>query len=92
MQKHILNTDRRTFLISLSYRGTNGTFIFQEAHELKYILDTHDNPQKGILYIKEFNHIKCNFTKVSKQDILNFCAWETETILYLEKHYYFNIK
>ena len=89
MQKHILNTDRRTFLISLRYRGTNGKFMFQEAHELKYILETYDNPQKGIEFIKEFNHTKSNFIKVSKESILKFCSWETETILYLENHYYF---
>lgn len=63
--------------------------MFQEAHELKFILETYDNPQKGIEFIKEFNHTKNNFTKVSKESILSFCSWETEVILYLEKHYYF---
>lgn len=87
MQKHILNTDRRTFLISFLHRSTNNTFIFQDAHELKFILETYDNT--GIESIKEFNKSKNTFQRISKKDILKFASWETEAILFLEKHYYF---
>lgn len=87
MQKHILNTDRRTFFISFLYQNTNGRFIFQEAHELQFILENYD--KNGIDKIQEFDPIKGKFIRVSKQDIIKFCSWETETALYLEKHYFF---
>ena len=87
MQNTILNTDNRTFLITFKFQSTQGKFIFQKPIELKYILDNYD--KNGIDKILEFDPSKAKFTKVSKKDILNFCNWETETILYLEKHYYF---
>lgn len=87
MQKHIINTDRRTFFITFLFQNTNGRYIFQEAHELQYILENYD--KNGIDKIREFDPIKGKFSKVSKADILKFCSWETETAIYLEKHYYF---
>ena len=87
MQKHILNTDRRTFLISFLHRSTNNTFIFQEPNELKFILETYDNT--GIEKIQEFNRSKNKFLRISKKDILKVCSWETETAEYLKTHYFF---
>lgn len=85
MKNTILNTDNNTFLITFSFQSEK--FIFQKPIELKYILENYD--KNGIDKILEFDPIKAKFLRVSKQRILNFCNWETETILYLEKHYYF---
>ena len=87
MKNTILNTDKRTFLISFQHRSTDSKFLFQEPKDLKYILETYDNT--GIESIKEFDPHKTTFKRVSKEQILKFASWETETILYLEKHYYF---
>ena len=87
MQNTILNTDNSTFLITFKLQSTRGKFIFQKPIELKYILENYD--KNGIDKILEFDQHKAKFTRVSKERILNFCNWETETILFLEKHYYF---
>lgn len=92
MNKHILNQDQRTFLISLRYRSTNGKFLFQTAQELKFILDTYDEPQKGIEFIKVFEVSKNKFTNISRKDILSFFNWETEFIEFTKNHYYFKSK
>lgn len=89
MEKHILNQDRRTFLISLKYKSTDKKFIFQAGEELKYILETYDNQKKGIEFIKVFDGSKNNFVKITNAEILNFFSWDTETSIYLEDHYYF---
>lgn len=87
MKNTILNTDERIFLISFLHRSTDKKFMFQKPIELKNILETYDNT--GIESIKEFDPHKNTFKRVSKETILNFAAWETETILFLENHYYF---
>ena len=87
MQNTILNTDKRTFLISFQHRSTDKKFLFQDFKDLKYILETYDHT--GIESIKEFDPHKNNFKRVSKEQILKFSAWETEAILFLENHYYF---
>lgn len=87
MQKHILNTDRCTFLITFLYQSTNGKFIFQEAHEMQYILENYD--KNGIDKIQEFNPTKGKFIKISKDDLLKRFSWETELQEYLKTHYYF---
>ena len=89
MQKHILNQDQRTFLISLRYRSTNGKFMFQTAEELNFILPNYDNHEKGIEFIKVFEASKNKFINISKNDILSFFNWETEFIEFAKKHYYF---
>ena len=86
---NILNQDQRTFLISLRYRSTNGKFMFQTAQELKFILETYDNPQKGIAFFKVFDPLKNKFSTISKREILRFFSWETEFIEYSKNHYYF---
>ena len=90
MKNTILNTTKRTFLISFQYRTNDKKFLFQEPESLKYILETYD--KTGVESIKEFDPYKNTFKRVSKETILNFCNWETETILYLENHYYFKLK
>lgn len=87
MQNTILNTDNNTYLITFKYQGTNGRFIFQKPLELKYILENYD--KNGIDKIQVFNPLKAKFERISKDRIVNFCSWETETALYLAKHYYF---
>lgn len=89
MNLHILNQDQRTFLISLRYRSTNGKFMFQTAQELKFILDTYDEPQKGIEFIKVFEGSKNKFINISKKDVLAFFNWETEFIEFAKTHYFF---
>jgi hypothetical protein len=89
MNLHILNQDLRTFYISLHYRTTNGKFIFQTAEEFKFILETYDNPQKGIEFIKVFEPSKNKFVNISKKDLLKFFNWETEFIEFSKNHYYF---
>ena len=87
MKNTILNTDKRTFLISFQHRSTDSKFLFQEPKDLKYILETFD--YTGIESIKEFDPHKNTFKRVSKETIVKFAAWETEVILFLENHYYF---
>ena len=87
METTILNTDTRTFLISFLYQNTDGKFIFKTSFDLMNILKNKD--KNGIDYIKEFNPAKNNFVKVSKNDILKFCSWDTEVLEYLKNHYYF---
>jgi hypothetical protein len=88
MQNKFLNTDRRTFIIKFQNRSTNGRFIFQEPEELVELLKDFDFTS-GIEFIKEFQPYKLNFVKVSKEDLLKFCSWNTDAIEYLKNHYYF---
>lgn len=86
MENTLLNTDRRTFLISFQWKITEGKYIFQEGKDLVRILKQND---KGIEFIKEFDPAKGVFKRVSKIDILNRFSWETETHEYLKNHSYF---
>lgn len=88
MINRLINTDKRTFLIKFQYRSTNGQFIFQEPKELMELLKDFDQTS-GIEYIKEFEPFKYKFSKVTKQSILNYCNWHTESFEYLKNHYYF---
>ena len=88
MQNRLINTDKRTFLIKFQYRSTNGQFMFQEPEELCELLKDFDYTA-GIEYIKEFEPNKYKFTQVTKESILNFCKWHTESFEYLKNHYYF---
>jgi hypothetical protein len=80
------NTDLRTFFISFQHRSTNKNFIFQTGFELVEILK---RSETGIESIKEFQPHKAAFKRISKKDFLNYFNWDTETIEYLKKYYFF---
>lgn len=87
MTNSILNAYCTTFLITLKFKGTNISFIFQKPLELKYILENYD--KNGIDKIRELDPAKAKFTTISKDRILQLCNWDTEVIIYLQKHYFF---
>jgi len=86
MKNLILNTDYHTYLIKFQFQSTNCRFIVQGSG-LVEVLKTYD--QNGVDYIKEFNPVKGNFQRIAKSVLLNRFTWDTETYLYLQKHYFF---
>jgi hypothetical protein len=88
MKNQLLNCNNRTFVIKLAWRSIDSVFICQGTGLIDAI-KRDDEERKGIEYIKEFDPGKCVFKKVSKETILNCFSWDTESILYLQKHYYF---
>ena len=82
----IINTDERTFLVSFMWKITSNKFIVNKQGLID-VLKTQDT--NGIESIKEFSYANNKFMRVSKKDILQLFSWDTENILYLEKHYYF---
>ena len=88
MKNLSLNTNNRTFAVKLRWRSIDSLFICQSTGLIE-ALKTDDIEKKGIEYIKEFDPAKCSFNKVSKESILNHFSFDTESYLYLQKHYYF---
>lgn len=87
MKNTIINTDKRTFLISFQWKTTENKFIVNTPKALIEVLQTMDN--NGIEYIKEFDSTKYKFAKTSKDSILQWAKWDTEVNTYLNNHYYF---
>ena len=83
--KNVLNLDYRTFKITFLIKSSNRNFIFQNGKELVYILKTFD--LAGVESIKVLDKEK--FKRVSKNDLLSFFTWDTETMEYLKEHCYF---
>lgn len=82
-----LNLDLRTYLITFSFKMSDKKFIFQTAEDLVYLLQNFDTG--GVASIKILDS-KNTFKRISKKDILTFFSWDTESIIYLKKHYFFN--
>lgn len=89
MKNILLNANYRIFAIKLKSIQVDNLFICKGSGLIEAI-KTDDIDRKGIEYIKEFDPVKCTFRRVSKDSILNHFSWDTESYLYLQKHYYFN--
>lgn len=74
------------YLVEFHYQGTESKFIVS-LNQIAECLKTCD--KNGVKSIKRFNPGKCVFQRVSRKDILMFLSYDTESVLYLENHYYF---
>lgn len=86
MKNSVINTDLNTYLVKFNFQSTNGQFITQGSG-LMDVLKEYD--KNGIKYIKIFDPVKYTFKSISRNKILQFFSWETETHEYLKNHYYF---
>lgn len=85
--KTIINVHHEDlYLVEFRYQGTESKFIVS-LNQIADCLKAHD--KNGLISIKRFNSEKCVFQRVSRKDILMFLSHDTESILYLENHYYF---
>lgn len=82
---HELNADKRIYLIKFSFTSAKGKFL---TTDLGRTIKEHDTG-RGIDYIKEFDPVKNKFRRISKEDILQFHSWDTESIEILKSHNYF---
>lgn len=87
MKNIIINTNIHTYLIKFKFQTPDNYFIIQESGIMD-VLKKYD--KNGIEYIKQFEPSKAKFIQISKKELLNRFSWNTETHLYLQKHYYFN--
>jgi hypothetical protein len=74
------------FLIEFRYKSTDNKFIVS-ANQIADCLKTYD--AHGIKSIKRFDPSKNTFKRVSRAEILNLVSFDTESVLYLENHYFF---
>ncbi len=82
-----LSTDRVILAIKFAWTSTDGQFLCHPDELPKIIKDK--DPGRGIEYIKEFDPSKLKFTKVSKEQILRWCNWDTEGTEILKNHSFF---
>lgn len=74
------------YLVEFRYQGTSSKFIVS-LNKIAECLKNHD--KNGVKSIKRFNPAKNVFQRISKRDILCFLSEDTESVLYLENHYFF---
>lgn len=74
------------YLVEFRYQGTESKFIVS-ANQIAECLRTYD--KHGIENIKRFDPSKNTFKRVSRVEILNLISFDTESILYLQNHYFF---
>lgn len=74
------------YLVEFRYQGTESKFIVS-LNQIAECLKTCD--KNGVKSIKRFDPSKNTFGKISRKSILMFLSHDTESILYLENHYYF---
>ena len=74
------------YLVEFHFQGTASKFIVS-ANQIAECLKTCG--KNGVKSIKRFDPSKNTFKRVSRADILNFVSFDTESVLYLENHYFF---
>ena len=89
MTTKFLKLDYFTYCVKISWRLTNGHFIFQGADGLLQILKE-DTDNKGIEFIKVFDNKTNKFVRISNKDFHNQTKFNTEAWEELQKLTYFN--
>ena len=80
--KNTVNTITDIYLIS--FEGLTTKFIFDsEPETLGNLIQKYG--KNGINYIKYFDRSKDKFSKISKDDVKRFFAYDTHSILELQK-------
>ena len=77
--------ETHTFLVKFQFQLGNSTYIVQRDGLVNCLKNCDKN---GIAFIKLFDFKTNSFKRVSKKDILNFFSWDTESYIYLQKHYF----
>lgn len=85
--KATICTDQRMYLVKFQYTATNGKFITTDL--AKCIKDNEPSNRRGIEYIKTFDPVKNTFKRISKEKILMFHSWDTESMEFFRSHYFF---
>ena len=84
-KENVINCNQRvTYLVKFQFSG-NQHYIVQNDG-LMDVLKAHEKPLE---FIKKFDFEKQKFVRVSKSEILDNYSYETEILLYIEKHPYF---
>ena len=84
-----LSTDNQTLLVTFQNGSHNKRIICQGKGFLETLKEEEEQTAKGIESIKIFDTKNSKFKKVSKSFIKSLFSWETETIIYLNNHYFF---
>lgn len=87
MNKATICTDQRMYLVKFQFTQTRGKFITTEL--AKCIKENEPKNGRGIEYIKVFDPVKNTFKRISKDDILMFHSWDTESMEFFRSHYFF---
>ena len=84
-KENVINCNQRvTYLVKFQFSG-NQHYIVQNDGLID-VLKAHEKPLE---FIKKFDFEKQKFVRVSKSEILDNYSYETEILLYIEKHPYF---
>lgn len=84
MKTSILNADNNIFLVEISYKSTDNTFL-TTAENIGSILKKHNSDRRPVK-IKIFDKKTASFKRVSKENLNLFCGWETESFLILKDY------
>lgn len=87
----MLQTNTRTFLVKFQFSGSQGSYIFKKAKELKELLKyrQEEGDTRGIESLKVFDEKDHKFKKIAKSDFLKWADYETEAIEYFKNHPFF---